>query len=130
MTKDGLPNPVESGDRLQGGVIMGTARIIDFQQAVAARARHAAGRPVPHAEDPDAFRGGTGTLQHQLDLLSVHLGLTLCRLDLISFSIQETAEFCADCREAMEMTDIGAMERARDDLRAKLEERAAFWRNP
>ncbi|UEM18938.1 hypothetical protein JL100_017770 [Skermanella mucosa] len=130
MTMNGLPNSGEPDGRRPGRVIMGTAKIIDFQQAVAARAPHAAGRPAPHVEDMDAFRGEIGTLQHQLDLLSVHLGLMLWRFDLILFSIQETAGFCADCREAMEMTDIDAMERARDDLKAKLDERAAFWRNP
>lgn len=108
---------------------MGMAKVIDFRQAAAARARQAGGRKSPHVGDPDAFRGEIGALQHQLDLLSVHLGLMLCRLDLISFSIQETTDFCGECRKAMEMADVDAMERARDDLKSKLKAREAFWQN-
>ncbi|UEM01623.1 hypothetical protein JL101_016610 [Skermanella rosea] len=130
MTKNGLPNSGEPDDRRPDSMIMGTAKIIDFQRAVAARTRQGEERRAPHAGDLGLFQAEIGSLRHQVDLLSVHLGLMQCRLDLISFSIQETTDFCADCCEAMELTDIDAMERARDDLRDRLEERASFWRNP
>ncbi|QQP91407.1 hypothetical protein IGS68_09460 [Skermanella sp. TT6] len=130
MTKNGLSNSGEPDDRRPGSMIMGTARIIDFQRAAAARTGRSGERRSPRTDGLGVLQARIGSLRHQVDLLSVHLGLMQCRLELMSFSIQETTDFCADCHEAMAMTDIDAMERARDDLRDRLGERAALWRNP
>ena len=71
MTKNGLPNSGEPDDRRPGSMIMGTAKIIDFQRAVAARTRQVEERRAPQAGDLGLFQAEIGSLRHQVDLLSV-----------------------------------------------------------
>ena len=101
---------------------MGNDQVIDLDQYKAARDQRAAVSTPDHATKAKAL-GNAGNLHQDLAIIQIWLLITADRLEAIRQDIQRSTDFCRACQDAWELTDIEAMEHARDKLVAELRDR-------
>src|SRR5688500_18394767 len=107
------------------GALLIMAQIIDLALVRALRHTGTANRNLQTAAD--CLLESTDHVQNAADRLLVALNNLTDKLDTIARRASDTVNFCAECRESFEMTDLAAMEAARDRLVASFETQPRFF---
>jgi hypothetical protein len=95
--------------------------VIDMSQVwLVLRRRNAAGRSGPHTAPSEKNVADPFDAAERM-LAQFQIAIDDSRS--LDDRITETVRFCEACREACELTDVDAMERARDRLKAELQVR-------
>jgi hypothetical protein len=100
------------------------AQIIDLTLVRTLRNAETVNRNLQIAAD--CLRKSTGYVKCATDELLDSLHQFSDQLGMIAQHTTVTQDFCAECRDAFELTDLAAMEAARDRLRTNLELRPRF----
>lgn len=98
---------------------MDNHQVIDFLQARAAHARSAPPQVVDHSAWLQQIRERSAELERSVAVSQIWLLLLSDRFEAWREDMARTEAFCQACRDACDLTDLPAMERARDRLAAE-----------